>query len=112
MNLLNNSKTLISHLSLAATLFVSASLSHVSSANEITRIVSNDNMQVGKSENYLEQGVMHSRGSGPYLKSDKGWTESTLIFNGSYTWNDLFVENYNESGKGLSFGYHAFTNDS
>jgi len=111
MNLFNTNKSLISHLSLAATILASASFSLVSSANDITRLIRGDTAQVGTTENYLEQGVMHSRGSGPSLKNEKSWTESTLIFNGSYTWNDIFVESYNESGKGLSFGYHAFTNE-
>ena len=54
---------------------------------------------------------MTSTGSGPSLSGDGNRSETSAINNGSYSWNNIFVENNSERGHGLVFGYNAFNNE-
>jgi len=111
---MNNLKINKSHtpcLSLAAILFTGAIFSSFSFATDITHSVRSGNEQTDSTENYLEIGVLYAVGSGPSFGDDGNWSDSSLIINGSYNWNGLFIENYSESGHGLIAGYNAFNND-
>jgi len=115
MNNIKITKSRISHFSFAALMFASASF-----ANDITHSVRTDTEQAGSTENYLELGILYVQGSGPSLIGninrsshavDGYYSSYGVIINGSYSWNNLFVENYSESGHGVVFGYNAFNND-
>jgi len=111
MNHFKIKKSLISYFPLAAIVFAGASFSSASVANDITQIIRSDTEQAGSTENYLETGLMYTAGSGPSFGDDGNWSGTKLLINFSYNWNDLFVENYSESGTGIVFGYNAFNND-
>lgn len=111
MNNLKICKSLISSLPLTAIILAGASFSSASFANDITHSVRSDTEQTDNTENYFEIGVMYAAGSGPSFGDDGNWNDSSLIINGSYNWNGLFLENYSESGHGLVVGYNAFNND-
>ncbi|MFT6779532.1 MAG: outer membrane protein [Paraglaciecola sp.] len=112
MNHFKIKKSLISYFPLAAIIFAGASFSSASVANDITQIIRSDTEQTGSTENYLEIGIMYAAGSGPSFGDDDGNKSETMqLINFSYNWNDLFIENYSESGTGITFGYNAFNND-
>jgi len=112
-------KSLVSALPLVAIIFTSATFSSISYANDITHSVRSDAEQAGSTENYFELGILYTQGSGPSFIGGRNtnsalngyYSRYGLIINGSYSWNNLFVENYSESGHGLVFGYSAFNND-
>jgi len=110
MNNLTIKKTLIPYLPLAAIILAGASFSSASFANDITHSVRSDTEQVGSTENYFELGLMYGQGSGPSTYNNK-WSEIMLVVNGSYSWNNLFIEHYSESGNGLVLGYNAINNE-
>ena len=63
-------------------------------------------------ENYFELGVGLAAGKGPSLtKEDGNWQGAYLVINGSYTWNDFFIEKFGESRDPFVLGYNAYTND-
>ena len=107
MNNKNLNKLLIPSLSLAALLFSGASF-----ANDITQNVRNNTQQAGSSENYFEIGLMHIVVDEPTFVDNKSGsnTNISLLLNGSYSWNNLFIENYSESDHGVVVGYNAFNN--
>jgi len=114
MNNLKLEKSLIPHLSLAAMILAGASFTSTSFASDISQNIRNNSQEVSSSDNYLELGVMiRGRDEATYKGANgKGSYTSTGVFiNGSYNWNNLFIENYSESGHGLVVGYNAFTND-
>jgi outer membrane scaffolding protein for murein synthesis (MipA/OmpV family) len=111
MNNLKINKSLIPCVNLAVIVFAAGVFSSTCFANDITHSVRSDTEQADSTENYLELGLMYAAGSGPSFGDDGSWTDSSMIINGSYNWNGLFVENYSESGHGLVAGYSAFNND-
>ena len=114
MNNLKINKSLISCLPLAAIILSGASFSSTSFANDISQNLRNNTHEIASTENYLELGLMvRVRDEATYKGSNgKGsYTNTGVFINGSYKWNDLFIENYSESGHGLVVGYNAFTND-
>ncbi|PKG80949.1 hypothetical protein CXF85_19460 [Colwellia sp. 75C3] len=111
MNNLKIKKSLISCLPLAVIIFAGASFSSASVANDITQIIRSDNEQASNTENYFELGLEYVVGSSPSFGYESNWKGTGLIINFSYNWNDLFVENYSESGHGTILGYNAFNND-
>lgn len=111
---MNNFKiktSFVPHLSLATLIFAGVIFSSTSFANDITHSVRSDTEHAGSTENYLEIGIMYAAGNGPSFGTEGDWTDSSLIINGSYSWNNIFIENYSESGHGLVVGYNAFAND-
>jgi len=120
MNNLILKKALIPYLPLAVITFAVTSFSNASFASDITHSVRGDIEQAGSTENYFELGLMHGQGSGPSFggkgnnfnfSGDGDWSDLSVIINGSYSWNNIFIENYSESGHGVVFGYNAFNND-
>jgi outer membrane scaffolding protein for murein synthesis (MipA/OmpV family) len=107
MNNKNLNKLLTPCLSLATLLFSGASF-----ANDITQNVRNNTQQVGNSENYFEIGLMHIVVDEPTFVNNKRGRNSnlSLLLNGSYSWNNFFIENYSESNHGVVVGYNAFNN--
>lgn len=114
---MNITKTIKSHtikLSLTATIIACASFSSAIFASDIGQNLRNNTEQASDSENYLELGVMIRVRDTKTFKSSNGegsYTSTGLFINGSYSWNNIFIENYSESGHGLVVGYNAFTND-
>jgi len=108
MNYIKLYKPLISCISIAAMTFTNASL-----ANDISQNLRNNNQPTSESDDYLEIGLMVRINDEPTFKSKNGGSYSSLglFINGSYSWNNLFIENYSESDHGLSLGYNAFNND-
>lgn len=104
-------KSLTSYLPFVAMMLAGASFSNTIFANDITHSVRSDIEQAGSTENYLEIGIMTSAGSGPSFGRDGNWSDTSIIINGSYSWNNLFIENYSESGHGVVVGYTAFNSD-
>jgi len=99
---------------LASTVFSCASFSSATLASDIGQNLRNNTEQGSDSENYLELGVMVRVRDTQTFKSSNGkgsYTSTGLFINGSYSWNNVFIENYSESGHGLVVGYNAFTND-
>ncbi len=114
MNNTKLNKSLIPHLSLATIIFASTPFSSDIFASDISQNLRNNTEQVSDSEDYLEIGLMTRIRDTQTFKSSNGkgsYTSTGLFINGSYTWNNLFIENYSESGHGLVVGYNAFTND-
>ncbi|KGJ92427.1 MipA/OmpV family protein [Thalassotalea sp. ND16A] len=112
MNNKNLHKSRIPHLSLAAMIFAGASVSGGSFASDISHNVRSGTQQAGSSEDYLEIGLMHLMRDEPtFLGKGGSYTNTSLIVNGSYNWNNLFIESYSESGHGLVVGYNAFDNE-
>jgi len=99
---------------LASTIFSCASFSSAIFASDIGQSLRNNTEQSSDSENYLELGLMIRVRDTQTFKSSNGkgsYTSTGLFINGSYSWNNVFIENYSESGHGLVVGYNAFTND-
>jgi outer membrane protein len=119
MNNLKIKKSLIPCLTMAAIILAGASFSSASFANDITHSVRSDTEQIGSTENYLELGIAYNQGSGPSFIGGGNansaingyYSRYGMIINGSYSWNNIFFENYSESGHGVVFGYNAFNND-
>ncbi len=111
MNNFKLNKSLIRHLPLAAIMVASACFSNASFANDISHSIRSDIEQTGITENYFELGLVYVVGSSPSFDEESNWANSGLIINGSYNWNDIFIENYSESGHGLVVGYNAINND-
>jgi len=111
MNKLKINNSPIPCLLLAAIFFTGVSFSNTSFANDISHSIRSDTEQVGSTENYFELGLVYVVGSSPSFGEDSNWADTGLIINGSYNWNDLFIENYSESGHGLVVGYNAINND-
>jgi len=114
MNNTKLNKSLIPLLSLAAITFVGTFFSSDLFASDISQNLRNNTEQVSDSEDYLEIGLMTRIRDTQTFKSSNGrgsYTSTGLFINGSYTWNNFFIENYSESGHGLVLGYNAFTND-
>ncbi len=109
MTKLNFKKSLTSRLSMALMMIASASFSSVSIANDISHTLRNSADENATTENYFELGLGVIAGVGPNLTEDNDqFASGYLIVNGNYTWNNLFIENYGESGEGLLLGYNAF----
>lgn len=107
MNNTNSNKSLFLYLSLAVMTFSATCF-----ASDISQNVRSASQQVSSSEDYLEIGIIHMVRDEPTFRSKNGsYTNTTLIINGSYSWNNLFIESYSESGHGLVVGYNAFYND-
>jgi len=112
MNNLKIKKVLIQHLSLAAIIFASASFSSVSSASDISHTLRNATEDKAVTENYFELGLGLAIGRAPSLTDDDDkWAGGSLVINGSYNWNGLFIEKYGESGEGLLLGYNAYESE-
>ncbi|MCJ8321187.1 MAG: MipA/OmpV family protein [Colwellia sp.] len=111
MNNLKIKKSLIPYLSLAAIMVASASFSSASFASDITHSVRSNAEQADSSANYFEIGIMYAIGYGPSFGEDGEWSNTDPVINGSYTWNNFFIESYSESGNGMAVGYNAFSND-
>jgi outer membrane scaffolding protein for murein synthesis (MipA/OmpV family) len=114
MNNLKIKTTLIQYLPITTITLAVASFSGACFANDISQNLRNNTQAASSSENYLEVGVMtRVRDEATYKGSNgKGsYTSTGLFINGSYNWNNLFIENYSESGHGLVVGYNAFNND-
>jgi len=80
-------------------------------ANEISQNVRAGISQPNAPENYLELGLFHAIGDGPAQFGDGHYSDSGLLINGYYQWNDFFVESYSESGHGMVVGYNLFDTD-
>jgi len=111
---IKSTKSLISQLSLAAFTFASLSVSSGILASDISQNLRNNTDQSSDSENYVELGLMVRVRDTQTFKSSNGegsYTSTGVFINGSYTWNNLFIENYSESGHGLVVGYNAVAYD-
>ena len=112
MNNLLLKKSLIPSLSLAALIFAGSGFSSACFANDISYDVRNKTSKVDSTENYFEMGVMHSvRDEPTFSRKNGGYSNTSLFLNGSYRWNDIFIESYSESGNGAILGYNAFNNE-
>ncbi|WOH36442.1 MipA/OmpV family protein [Thalassotalea fonticola] len=114
MNNLKINKSLIPCMPLAAMIFAGASFSSTSFANDISQNLRNNTQAVVSTENYFEIGLMHIVRDEATFRDSGGKSSNSstdLIINGNYAWNNLFIENYSESGHGIVFGYNAFNND-
>ncbi len=114
INIMNNfklNKPLTPTITLAAFILASASFSTISFASDIGQNLRNNTQEITSTENYLEIGMMYAAGNGPSFSEDGSWSDTVLIVNGSYNWNNLFVESYSESGHGLVIGYNAYNSD-
>ena len=109
MNNFKINKSLIPCLSLAAIIIAGASFSSISSASDISYTLRNATEDKAVTENYLELGFELAIGRAPSLTYDADAFSSNVIFiNGSYNWNGLFIEAYDDSGSPLLLGYNAY----
>jgi len=107
-------KSLLPNFSLATMICAGVIFSSASFASDINQNLRNNTQDVSSSENYLEVGVMVRVRDEATFKGSNGkgsYTSTGLFINGSYNWNNVFIENYSESGHGLVVGYNAFSND-
>lgn len=113
MNNFKIKKSLIPCLSLAAIIIAGASFSTASFANDIAHIIRNSTEENLITENYFELGLGLVVGIAPSLDDDDddSFAEVSLLINGSYSWNGLFIENYSESSDDLLLGYHAYESE-
>ena len=112
MNKLTTKKTRTSTLLLASIILSSATFSSASLANDISYQLRHAPEANSTMENYFELGLGVGTGIAPNLTDDEQtWTNGYLVVNGSYTWNNVFLEMYGESGDGLLLGYNAFASD-
>lgn len=103
-------KPIFPHLSLAVMIFAGTMISNPCYSSDISQSVRNNVQQVNDSEDYLEIGIMYRTTDEPTFLGKSHYSNTSLFINGSYSWNDLFVESYSESGHGVVFGYNAFSN--
>ena len=105
-------KPQLSHLLLAAAVLTSASFSNTGFASDITRKLRDSAGEHAITEDYFELGLGAAAGLAPSLTDDDDrWASGYAVINGSYTWNNLFVEMYGESGEGLLLGYNAYESE-
>jgi outer membrane scaffolding protein for murein synthesis (MipA/OmpV family) len=112
---MNNNKInkfLFPQFSLAAIMFAGASLSSASYANDIAHKLRDARGEQTTTENYFELGLGLATGIAPSLTDDDDkWAGGYAVVNGNYTWNNLFIEKYGESGEGLILGYNAYESE-
>jgi outer membrane protein len=112
MNNLIIKKSLIPCLTMAAITLAGASLSSPSFANDIAHTIRNSTEDNSTTENYFELGVGLAVGVSPSLTNDDDkWAGASLIINGSYSWNGVFIEKYGESSDPIILGYKAYENE-
>ena len=114
MNNFKIKKSLIPCLSLAAIIIAATSFSSISSASDISYTLRNTTEDKAVTENYFELGLGFAFGTAPSLTDDDDdddFLEVSLLLNGSYSWNGLFIENYSESSDDLLLGYHAYESE-
>ena len=111
MHNLTMKKSLRASLPLAVIMFAGIGFSSTALANDITHSVRSAADPIATTENYLELGIMFSAGNAPSFDNESNFIDVSWVVNGSYNWNGLFIENYSESGHGITFGYNAFNND-
>lgn len=80
-------------------------------SNDINHSVRSNTQQESASEDYLEIGIMHRVTDEPTFLGKSHYSNTSVLINGSYSWNDLFIESYVDSGHGLVLGYNAFNNE-
>jgi outer membrane scaffolding protein for murein synthesis (MipA/OmpV family) len=79
---------------------------------DIAHKIRNNNQDNTTTENYFELGLGLGIGIAPSLTDDDDkWAGGSLVINGSYNWNGLFIEKYGESGDPLLIGYNAYDSD-
>ena len=94
---------------LASLMLAGAGFSNNSMASDIAHTLRNASSENTATPNYFELGLGVATGMAPNLTdNDQKFTTAYVVVNGSYTWNNAFIEMYGESGEGLLLGYNAF----
>jgi len=79
---------------------------------DIAHKLRNNSQDITTTENYFELGLGIAAGVAPSLTDDDDkWAGASLVINGSYNWNGLFIEKYGESGDPLLLGYNLYENE-
>jgi len=112
MNNLTIKKSLISQLVVASLTLTTIGYSSTNVAADISQQLRDSSAEKSTAENYFELGVGIATGVAPSLTDDDDqFTSGYVVLNGSYTWNNFFIEQYGESDDGLLLGYNAYESE-
>ncbi|MBC3766333.1 MipA/OmpV family protein [Neptunicella marina] len=81
-------------------------------AKDIGQTLRDNSIESGFHNNYIELGMQAFYGTGPtFSETSDHIAIINIIINGSYQWDDFFIEMHGEDARGLSLGYNAWNSE-